>query len=302
MRLLITVFVTLFLLQSNEAIAQLQIPVKRTEAEIDSLKETALSGKLESQQELCLRFGSERLSQYSRDESAKWCGMATAQGDIYAQGVLAFDKEDYQTALKVWHPLAEKGNALAQWRIGEIYDRGLSLKQQEPVEALKWYRKSSDQGDPIAPYLMGMLYEPRHRQTSWEKVTNWFHSLQGLELEFDNREAVKWFSVAADRGDSQSASRMARMYEYGVEGLTQDYAEAYFWELVAEKLNPKYNHKFRLFSSNAPRKLPEEYLSVSQKSLLERRADEWKPTAVPEFILYPSMETASTAVPSPPPR
>ncbi len=49
--------------------------------------------------------------------------MAPARAD-FQDGLAAFDRGDYAAALKVWRPLAERGNAAAQWRIAGMYRRG----------------------------------------------------------------------------------------------------------------------------------------------------------------------------------
>ena len=44
--------------------------------------------------------------------------------DDFQKGVEAYDKGDYETALKEWRPLAEQGNAKAQYNLGLMYDMG----------------------------------------------------------------------------------------------------------------------------------------------------------------------------------
>jgi len=44
--------------------------------------------------------------------------------DDYQDGVDAFDKKDFKAALKKLKPLAEKGHAKAQNKLGEMYGNG----------------------------------------------------------------------------------------------------------------------------------------------------------------------------------
>ena len=42
-------------------------------------------------------------------------------GDDYQDGVDAYKRKDYKTAYKLWLPLAEQGNAKAQYNLGVMY-------------------------------------------------------------------------------------------------------------------------------------------------------------------------------------
>lgn len=49
---------------------------------------------------------------------------------------------------------AKKGDARAQYFLGEMYERGLGTTQNID-EAFKWYAKAAQQGDPLAKRKMG---------------------------------------------------------------------------------------------------------------------------------------------------
>ena len=42
----------------------------------------------------------------------------------FQKGLTAYDRGDYATALREWKPLAEQGNASAQFNLGVMYDKG----------------------------------------------------------------------------------------------------------------------------------------------------------------------------------
>ncbi len=44
----------------------------------------------------------------------------------------AFDRGDYATALREWRPLAEKGNAIAQSKLGFMYVFGEGVPKNYP--------------------------------------------------------------------------------------------------------------------------------------------------------------------------
>ena len=54
-------------------------------------------------------------------------------------------------------PLAEQGNAQAQYNLGVVYEDGWGVTI-DGNEAVKWYRKSAEQGHAEAQSKMGMMY------------------------------------------------------------------------------------------------------------------------------------------------
>ena len=72
--------------------------------------------------------------------------------DDYQEGVDAYKKKDYKTAFEKWKPLAEKGHASAQQKLGELYST------QDHKEAVKWYRLAAEQGHAKAQHNLGSMY------------------------------------------------------------------------------------------------------------------------------------------------
>ena len=90
---------------------------------------------------------------------------------------VAYDRADYKTALAVWMPAAESGDAEAQSNVGEIFERGLGGTPNYPA-ALIWYQKAAEQGNKRAQFNLGTLYE------------------QGLGVDKDNLAAMNWYRKA----------------------------------------------------------------------------------------------------------
>ena len=97
------------------------------------------------------------------------------------QGLEATKRGDYQTAFKLWLPLAEQGDASAQFNLGMMYDNGQGVKQDD-VEAVKWYRQAAEQGYAKAQYNLGVKY------------------YQGEGVRQDKGQAKEWFGKACDDG------------------------------------------------------------------------------------------------------
>jgi TPR repeat protein len=57
----------------------------------------------------------------------------------------AIKRRDYATAVRLIRPLAEQGNANAQYKLGVFYDNGLGVPQDK-VSAYMWLNLSASQG------------------------------------------------------------------------------------------------------------------------------------------------------------
>ena len=57
----------------------------------------------------------------------------------FEDGVAAHKLGDYETAMRLLRPLAEQGNAYAQYKLGAMYDEGQGVPQDH-AEATKWDR------------------------------------------------------------------------------------------------------------------------------------------------------------------
>ena len=75
------------------------------------------------------------------------------------KGLNAYNKGDYATALREWKPLAEQGNADAQFNLGQMYRRGDGVPQDHKT-AVKWYRLAAEQGYAFAQYNLENLLKP----------------------------------------------------------------------------------------------------------------------------------------------
>ena len=93
----------------------------------------------------------------------------------------AIDRGDYATALNISLPLAEQGNAHAQYNLGRMYGDGLGVPQ-DYAEAVKWYLKAAEQGDADAQNIIGFMYD------------------KGQGVSQDYVQAYMWLNLAAKKG------------------------------------------------------------------------------------------------------
>jgi TPR repeat protein len=60
-------------------------------------------------------------------------------------GDKAADRGDFAGAVRIWRPLAEKGDVNAQYNMGVMYDLGHGVPMNK-AQAAVWYRKAADKG------------------------------------------------------------------------------------------------------------------------------------------------------------
>jgi hypothetical protein len=123
--------------------------------------------------------------------------------------VAAYRRGDYATALGLWHPLAEQGDADAQFHLGVMYESGQGVLRND-VEAIKWYRKAAEQGDAVAQFNLGIMYS------------------KGEGVPQNDGEAAHWYRLAADQGLAGAQFNLGMMHADG-KGVPQDYVQAYMW-------------------------------------------------------------------------
>ena len=115
---------------------------------------------------------------------------------------VAFDRADYSTALKVWLPKAQEGNAEAQNYVGEIYERGIGSQPDFQVAAV-WYKKAAEQGSSRAQINLGNLYEKGLGvERDLAAAMSWFRKASGLTVA--GLQFVSSVEVAADKAALQS--------------------------------------------------------------------------------------------------
>ena len=79
----------------------------------------------------------------------------------FQDGLKAYNQSDYATALRIWLPLAEQGNALAQFSLGKLYYSGQGVPQDFAVAA-EWYLRAALQGVAEAQYVLGAMHDKGH--------------------------------------------------------------------------------------------------------------------------------------------
>jgi uncharacterized protein len=99
----------------------------------------------------------------------------------FEDGLAAYRGGDYATAIRLWRPLADQGNAAAQFYLGFMYANGQGVSQDDAA-AVSWYQKAADQGNAAAQSYLGFMYQ------------------NGRGVPQDDAAGVSWYQKAADQG------------------------------------------------------------------------------------------------------
>ena len=77
--------------------------------------------------------------------------------DPLEDAIVAYNRGEYATALRLFQQLADKGSAIAQFNVGTMYANGQGVRQNY-VEAVKWYGLAANQGSADAQHNLALLY------------------------------------------------------------------------------------------------------------------------------------------------
>ena len=74
------------------------------------------------------------------------------------QGVAAFNRQNYRAGVASLHSAGRAGRPAAQTYLGFMFETGRGVPQNY-TEAAMWYRRAAEQGDSLAQYSLGLLYD-----------------------------------------------------------------------------------------------------------------------------------------------
>lgn len=177
--------------------------------------------------------------------------LASAQSTVEA-AVEALAARDFDAALAILQPLADAGDPLAIYYLGDMYRLGYAV-DPDLAHAAELYLQAAEAGVPEAQdtlalmYLRGMGVERDAAQAFYwlqqaadqgygpAEVALGLRYLNGEGVERDVEAALHWFYIAADKGLPEAEYQLGLMYATG-NGVEQDFAQAVAWtQLAADK-------------------------------------------------------------------
>ena len=152
-----------------------------------------------------------------RPVTATLCALAPAlllahpaMADVKA-GVDAWSRGDFPAAVHEWQPLADKGDADAQFNLGQAYKLGRGVPQ-DLTRAEMLYAKAAAQGHMQAGDNYGLLLFQRGQHAA----------------------ALPYIRNAADRGDPRSQYLLGLAY-FNADSVSKDWVRAYALESLASQ-------------------------------------------------------------------
>jgi len=121
----------------------------------------------------------------------------------------AYREKAYAKAAELLRPLAEKGDAAAQYSLGTLYAEGKGVERNDAT-AFLWFQRAANQGDAAAQYNVGASYA------------------EGAGIAKSYVDAARWFRRAADQGMAFAQLNLGLLYAAG-NGVPQDNVEAFKW-------------------------------------------------------------------------
>ncbi len=181
-------------------------------------------------------------------EAQNSLGEMYTKGGAYifdASGTLIF-AEDHSKALEWFQKAATQGHAMAQFRLGIMYEQGAGTPK-DMTKAIFWYQKSASQNNPNAQVSLGYLYRegknvPKDTARAFDlfqkAASNPFASdaqyalgytyANGIGVPKNMTKAIEWFQKAAELGYADAQEKLTALYTLG-EGIPKDEEQAAEW-------------------------------------------------------------------------
>lgn len=116
-------------------------------------------------------------------------------------------------AVEVLLKLANEGNPMAQFRLGDLHYHGRGVAEDENM-AIYWWKKSAASGNAEAMYQIAHAYL--------------FGSSAAKSVADPDREAAIWYFQAASAGHAEAAYTLGLLFLAG-KGVIEDRNEAIRW-------------------------------------------------------------------------
>ncbi|KAJ1461205.1 hypothetical protein M885DRAFT_611934 [Pelagophyceae sp. CCMP2097] len=116
---------------------------------------------------------------------------------------------------------ADRGNAEAQFQLGDAYSYGILGLEKNPKRARHFYELAAAQGYARAQFRFGTFY-----QFGYGVKIDYKTAMLGVAQSYD--EAVKWYRLAAAQGEPNALFNLGVCYGNG-HGVPQDSNEALRW-------------------------------------------------------------------------
>jgi TPR repeat protein len=189
-----------------------------------------------------------------QDKAAKGDAMAEYQlGRAYHLGKGV--PKDFKKAADLYRQAAAQGNAKSMYNLGYIYLHGQGVEKSVPT-AKDWFQKSADAGLAAGELQMGLFYYFGENGITqdYPQAAKWFtlaakqvdvpeesapaaNALgalyeHGFGVPMDGKQALFWYTQAAETGYARAESNLGRFYSEGLL-IKKDPLQCYIWLKLA---------------------------------------------------------------------
>jgi TPR repeat protein len=142
---------------------------------------------------------------------------ASAGAADRAEALVRYARGDHAGAIELLRVLADRGDAVCQEIVANMYFRGEGVAPDE-VAAFNWFRLAAARGRTDAQFQLGVMYR------------------DGLGAPRDGRLAMHWFQAAADRGAPHAFNAVGELYLWHSD-IQRSHATALDWFLRGAQLD-----------------------------------------------------------------
>mgnify|MGYP001166447181 FL=1 len=118
-------------------------------------------------------------------------------GADFQKGLDAYRSGDFAAALREWIPLAEKGDAAAEGKMGLMYRHGLGVPKNNKI-SMKWYKLAAEQGHSDAKLIIAA--DNGDKNAAYKLGGIYIGALGGGDFPTDRVMARKYWKIAAEQG------------------------------------------------------------------------------------------------------
>jgi len=215
-----------------------------------------------------------------------WLLTTTPARADFDAGMAAYERGEFEVAMREWLPLAKAGDAEAQYRVGRLYDRGEGV-DKDLSNASNWYGKAANQEHLSAMYNLGnMFWLGEGTKKNYAEAFAYLSKAsvaghagaqnalaiaysEGRGVERNDETSVYWFERSAQQGYALAQGSLAVRYTFGT-GVEKDLVKAYMWDLLSLR-----GGEWRAYFTLAGAWF---MTDSDQRKLATKMANSWQPT------------------------
>jgi len=175
-------------------------------------------------------------------EATSSAGQAPGPAQLQA-GIAAYERGEFLSALRLWRDASEQGDVAADYRIGQLYEKGEGVGASIP-DAEVWYKRAATGGHVESQYRLGVIYRfgagsRGGAAASSDPGSSAIEQMifpNGTRVAKDPQAAFEWLSKAAEAGKGEAQVVVGDMLSTG-EGCDRDLKAAVQWYAAAAQQN-----------------------------------------------------------------